>query len=75
MKPILLVFAALLLSLAIGCGRVGIAFVDQNSQPLVPEVGDGWLMFDLQRCAKVVVFRDTTAPLRPKGKRRVFSSK
>jgi hypothetical protein len=48
MKLILAVFAALLLSLSIGCKGVGIAFVDKNSEPLVPEAGDGWLMFDLQ---------------------------
>src|SRR5271170_6685545 len=48
MKQILLVCAASLLGLTVGCGRVGIAFVDQNPEPLVPEVGDGWLMFDLQ---------------------------
>jgi hypothetical protein len=47
MKLILVLFAALLLSLSIGCRGIGIAFVDQNSEPLVPEAGNGWLMFDL----------------------------
>jgi hypothetical protein len=52
MKLILVLFAALLLSLTIGCRGVGIAFVDQNSEPLVPEAGNGWLMFDLLQVRK-----------------------
>jgi hypothetical protein len=48
MKRILVLFAALLWCQAVGCGGVRIAFLDQNSEPLAPEVGDGWVMFDLQ---------------------------
>jgi hypothetical protein len=51
-KLILLAIAVLLFSLGSGCGRIGIAFVDRDSEPLVPEVGNGYLMFDLQPLEK-----------------------
>jgi len=49
MKAIVLASAALILTLPIGCGRSRIVLQDKNSEPLVPDEGDGYLMFDLQR--------------------------
>jgi len=68
MKPIYVVLAALLLSLAIGCRGVGIAFSDQNSEPLVPEVGDGWLMFDLQPLRQSGAFQRYDCAFEAEGK-------
>ena len=68
MKLILVVFAATLLILAIGCGRVGIAFVDHNSEPLVPEVGDGWLMFDLLPLRQSDAFQSYDCTFEAEGK-------
>ena len=68
MKPIYVVLAALLLSLAIGCRGVGIAFSDQNSEPLVPEVGDGWLMFDLQPLRQSGAFQRYDCTFEAEGK-------
>lgn len=47
MKPLLAILAILQLSLT-GCGRIGIGFGHSDSEPIVPEAGDGYLMFDLQ---------------------------
>jgi hypothetical protein len=68
MKLILVVFAALLLSLSIGCKGVGIAFVDKNSEPLVPEAGDGWLMFDLQPLQQSGAFQRYDCTFEAEGK-------
>jgi hypothetical protein len=48
MKHIFLVIAPLLLGLTIGCGRSGTSFSARDSEPLVAEAGEGYLMFDLQ---------------------------
>jgi hypothetical protein len=68
MKLILVAFAALLLSLSIGCRRVGIAFVDKNSEALVPEAGDSWLMFDLQPLEQSGAFQGYDCTFEAEGK-------
>jgi hypothetical protein len=68
MKLILAVFAVMLLSLAIGCRGIGIAFVNQNSEPLVPEAGNGWLMFDLQPLPQSGAFQRYDCTFEAEGK-------
>jgi hypothetical protein len=68
MKLILIPFAALLLSLTIGCKGIGIGFVVQNSEPLVPEAGDGWLMFDLQPLPQSGAFQKYDCTFAAEGK-------
>ena len=41
----------ILLAFEAGCKRSGIAFVEQESEPIVPDSGEGYLMFDLQQLA------------------------
>lgn len=50
MKKFLAILVTVL-TLTTGCKRVGIAFVEQNSEPVVPDSGEGYLMFDLQQLA------------------------
>ena len=68
MKLFLVLFVALMLSLTIGCRGIGIAFVDQNSEPLVPEMGDGWLMFDLQPLQQSGAFQRYNCIFEAEGK-------
>lgn len=50
MKKFLAILVTVL-TLTTGCKRVGTAFVEQNSEPVVPDSGEGYLMFDLQQLA------------------------
>jgi hypothetical protein len=40
-----------LFAMATGCKRIGTASVELNFEPIVPDSGDGYLMFDLQPLA------------------------
>lgn len=50
MKKLLTVLI-ILLAFGAGCKRTGITFVEQESEPIVPDSGAGYLMFDLQQLA------------------------
>jgi len=49
MKKLLIIFAIGVFALTIGCKGFGIAFVERDSEPVVPDGGEGYLMFGLRR--------------------------